>query len=201
MFKKIAITVVILIAAVLGYAATKPDTFRYERQVTINAPASVIFPMLNNFKNWMLWSPYEKKDPDMKRTYGGAEAGVGATYAWEGDSNIGAGVMEIKESKPDTHLLVQLLFTAPMEGNNTAEFTLTPQGDATVVKWAMYGPNTFPAKLAGLVMDIDKMVGNDFEAGLADLKAVAEKTTAEAKAVTAPLNEPSPAPTQPVTPQ
>ncbi len=193
MLKKIAITVAVLIAAFLGYAALQPDTFRYERQTTINAPANVIFPLLNNFKNWMLWSPYEKKDPDMKRTYGGAETGLGATYAWEGDSNIGAGIMEITESTPDTRVIARLSFTAPMEATNTADFTLTPKGDATVVTWAMYGPNPFPAKVMGLILDIEKMVATDFEAGLVDLKAVAEKAAAEAKAVTAPLNETEPA--------
>lgn len=195
MFKKIAITVAVLIAAFLAYAATQPDTFRYERQATINAPANVIFPLLNNFKNWALWSPYEKKDPDMKRTYGGAETGLGATYAWDGDSNIGTGIMEIKEVTPDSRILVLLSFTAPMEATNTAEFTLTPKGDATVVTWAMYGANPYPSKVMGLVLDIEKMVATDFEAGLAALKTVAEKTAAEAKAVTAPLNETEP--TQP----
>jgi Polyketide cyclase / dehydrase and lipid transport len=170
----IGVVVVVAVAGILIYAATKPDSFRVQRVVLINAPADKIFPLINDFKAWPAWSPYEKKDPAMKRTYGAVTAGKGATYAWEGDKNVGQGSMEILESGP-RKLLIKLDFLKPFEAHNMAEFLLEPKGDSTSVTWAIYGPSPFMSKVIGTFMNIDDMIGRDFEKGLTDLKAAAEK--------------------------
>ena len=175
MLKTIAIVVVVLIAGVLAFAATKPDTFRVQRSASIKAPPEKIFAVLNDFKQWGAWSPWEKKDPAMKRTFGAATAGKGAHYAWEGNKDVGTGSMTIAESVPSTKLAINLDFLKPIEAHNIAEFTLTAQGDTTNVTWAMHGPANFMTKVIHVFMNMDKMVGPDFEAGLANLKAVAEK--------------------------
>lgn len=175
MFKFIAIVIVVLIAAVLIYAATRPDTFRIERAITIKAPPERIFAMINDLHRSIEWSPYEKKDPDMKRRHGGPATGKGATYEWDGDKNVGKGRMEIVESVPASKVVMKLDFISPFKAHNTAEFTLQPQGDATSVVWAMYGPSPYFSKLMCLFFSMDNMVGKDFEAGLANLKAITEK--------------------------
>ncbi len=146
MFKIIILALIIIVAVVLGVAATRPDSFRVQRSLTIKAPPEKIAPLIANFHEWGNWSPYEKRDPAMQRKFGGADSGTGATYAWDGNSQVGS-----------------------------AEFTLQPQGDGTVVTGAMYGPAPFFHKLMGLFFNMDKMVGTDFETGLASLKALAEK--------------------------
>jgi len=170
----IGVVVVVAIAGILIYAATKPDSFRVQRVVLINAPSDKVFPLINNIKAWTVWSPYEKKDPAMKRTYGAVTAGKGATYAWEGDKNVGQGSMEMLESGP-RKLLIKLDFLKPFEAHNMAEFSLEPKGDSTSVTWAIYGPSPYMSKVIGTFMNIDDMIGRDFEKGLADLKAAAEK--------------------------
>ncbi|RQO46162.1 polyketide cyclase [Variovorax sp. KBW07] len=175
MLKKIALAVLALIALLLIYAATRPDTFRVERTARIAAPAEKIYPLIDDFHRWSAWSPYEKLEPDMKRTFGGAPAGKGATYDWEGKDKAGAGRMEITESTPSSKVAIKLDFIKPFEGHNTAEFTLQPQGDATQVTWAMYGPSPYVAKLMGIFFNMDTMIGKDFEVGLANLKTATEK--------------------------
>lgn len=175
MFKTIAIVVVVLIAGVLVFAATRPDAFRVERSVTIKAPPEKIYPYFDDFNRWAVWSPWEKLDPAMKRTFSGAPSGKGSVYAWQGNSKVGEGRMEILESSPSKKLLIKLDFIKPFEGHNTAEYTLTPSGDTTRVTWAMYGPSTYVTKLMGVFVSMDSMIGKDFEAGLANLKAAAEK--------------------------
>jgi uncharacterized protein YndB with AHSA1/START domain len=175
MLKTIAIVVVVLIAGVLVFAATRPDAFRVERSVSIKAPPEKIYPYFDDFNRWAMWSPWEKLDPAMKRTFGGAPAGKGAVYAWQGNSKVGEGRMEILESSPSKKLLIKLDFIKPFEGHNTAEYTLVPSGDTTQVTWAMYGPSTYVTKLMGVFVSMDSMIGKDFEAGLANLKAAAEK--------------------------
>ena len=170
----IAVIVVIVLAGILIHAATRPDSFRVERIVAIKAPPDRIFPMIDDLKAWTTWSPYEKKDPAMKRTFGAVTAGKGATYAWDGNKQVGQGSMEILESSP-TRVVIKLDFIKPFEAHNTAEFILQPKGDVTDVTWAIHGPNPYLAKVMGIFIDIDKMVGKDFERGLADLKAGAEK--------------------------
>ena len=175
MFKMISIVIVALIAAVLGLAVTQPDTFRVERSATIKAPPEKVYRLLNDFHQWPQWSPWERMDPAMQRTHGGAQNGIGATYAWEGNKKVGKGRMEIVESVPPSKVTIKLDFLAPFEAHNTAEFLLTAQGDATTVTWAMTGPNMFLAKVMSVFASMDRMVGKDFESGLANLKAIAEK--------------------------
>ncbi|MGQ0810689.1 MAG: SRPBCC family protein [Nitrospiraceae bacterium] len=175
MFKIIAIVVVVLIAALLIYAATKPDTFRVQRATTIKAPPEKIFPLINDFHSWGAWSPYEKLDPAMKRTYSGAAHGKGAVYEWESNGKAGKGRMEIAEASPPSKVTINLDFMKPFEAHNTAEFTLEPKGDSTNVTWAMYGPSPYMAKVIHIFFSMDSMVGKDFETGLANLKTVAEK--------------------------
>lgn len=179
MLKTIVIVVLLLIAVplavILALAATKPDTFRVERATAIKAPPEKIFPLLNDFHAWEAWSPYEKKDPNMKRTLSGAAAGKGAVYEWDGDGNVGAGRMEITESSPSSKLALNLDMTKPLAAHNVVEFTLEPEGDATTVTWAMKGEAPYFAKIIHVFFDMDSMVGADFEAGLANLKAIAEK--------------------------
>ena len=174
MIKTIFIVVALAIVALLAYAATRPDSFRLERQTVIKAPPEKIFANLVDFNKWGAWSPWEKLDPQMKRTHSGAASGKGASYAWAGDK-VGAGRMEILDATPSSSVKIKLDFTKPFEAHNLVDFTLVPQGDSTQVTWAMYGPMAFINKLFGVFMSMDKMVGKDFEAGLADLKAVSEK--------------------------
>ena len=174
MLKTIAIVVVVSIAAILIYAATKPDSFRVQRTTTIQSPPDRIFALLTDLRGWGSWSPYEKRDPAMKRTYSGAGSGKGAVYEWEGNSQVGAGRMEIIDTSPHK-VTIKLDFIKPLEGHNTAEFTLEPKGESTDVTWAMYGPAPYISKLMGVFLNMDKMIGNDFATGLANLKTVAEK--------------------------
>ena len=175
MLKKIGIAIVVVIAALLIFAATRPDTFRVERKAVIQASPDRVYGLINDFHQWPLWSPWEKLDPAMKRTLGGPTSGVGATYAWEGNKDVGSGRMEIKESTPSSKIHIQLDFLQPFESHNQTDFILTPQGSATEVTWAMYGPATYMTKLMGVFASMDSMVGPDFEKGLANLKTVAEK--------------------------
>lgn len=175
MFTTIAISVIALIAASLGYAATKPDTFRIQRATRIKVPPEKIFPFINDLRRWNAWSPWEKMDPALKRTYSGAESGRGAVYAWEGNNKVGQGRMEITESAPSSKITMKLDFIKPFEAHNFAEFTLESKDDLTNVTWAMYGPSLYFGKVMGLFFSMDKMVGKDFETGLANLKAAAEK--------------------------
>ena len=174
MIAKILLVLVVLIVAVLIFAATRPNSLHVERAATINAPAEKIFPLINDFHSWTSWSPYEKKDPAMKRTYSAAPAGKGAIYEWDGNGDVGQGRMEILESSP-SRIAIKLDFIKPFEGHNVATFTMTPAGSATAVTWAMDGPTPFLGKLIGVFMNMDKMIGTDFADGLANLKAVAEK--------------------------
>lgn len=171
----IAVIVAIAIAGVLVFAATKPDTLRVQRTIAINALPQQIFPLIADFHQWRNWSPYEQKDPAMKRSYDGAERGKGAIYAWDGDKNVGSGRMEILEAAEPQKIVIKLDFFTPFEGHNTAEFTMLPQGDGTHVTWLMHGPARFVTKLMQVFINLDHMIGKDFEAGLANLKRINEK--------------------------
>ena len=175
MIKKIAIVMVVIIAALLIYAATKPDTFRVERSTSIKAPPEKIFPLINDFHKWDAWSPWEKMDPAMKRTYSGAASGKGAAYAWEGNSKVGQGRMEIVDTSPPSKIRIKLDFLKPFEGHNFAEFTLEPKGDSTNVTWVMDGPTNYITKVISIFVSMDSMIGKEFETGLANMKAIAEK--------------------------
>lgn len=180
MAKRIAVVIAVLVAAVLAWAARQPDSFRVERTVDIAAPPAQVFPRINDFRRWAEWSPWEDKDPAMERRYGAVTAGEGGSYAWSGNSSVGSGDMRITRSAAPAEVEVQLHFTAPMESRSTALFTLEPVPTGTRVTWAMYGPSNFVAKVMGLVMSMDRMVGGDFERGLARLKQAAEAPPAPA---------------------
>jgi uncharacterized protein YndB with AHSA1/START domain len=142
MFNIVSIAVVVLLAALLVFAATKPDTFRVQRATSIKAPPEKIFALINDFHSWGTWSPYEKIDPTMKRTHSGAANGKGAAYEWEGNSKVGKGRMEVTDTSPSSKITIKLDFVKPIEGHNTAEFTLEARGDSTNVTWVMHGPKS-----------------------------------------------------------
>jgi hypothetical protein len=174
MFKIVAIVVVVLVLAVVGFAMTKPDNYRVQRTTSIKATPEKIFPLINDFHSWSSWSAWEKLDPTMKRTHSGAESGRGAVYEWDGNRKIGKGRMEITDASP-SKITIKLDFLKPIEGHNIAEFTMEPQGDSTNVTWAMYGPAPFISKVIQVFVSMDSMVGKEFDTGLANLKSIAEK--------------------------
>lgn len=179
MLKKISFGLAGIIAAVvivvLILAAMKPDEFRVERSAKINASTDKIFPLINDLHAFGAWSPYEKMDPSMERRYEGPSAGVGAIYGWSGDGNAGEGQMEIVEAVPNEKVVMKLDFTKPFEAHNMVEFTLKPEGDATKVTWAMYGPVTFLPKIMHVIFDMDQMVGSQFDEGLQNLRSATEQ--------------------------
>ena len=174
MIKIAALGVVVLLAAFLIYVASKPDTFRVQRAMRIKAPPEKIFALINDLHSWRAWSPYEKKDPAMKRTLGGATNGKGAVYEWEGNKDVGKGRMEITDTSRPSKVVIALDFVRPFEAHNIVEFTLEPNGDSTHVTWAIHGPSPYMSKLMSTFINMDSMIGKDFEAGLANLKTVAE---------------------------
>jgi hypothetical protein len=178
MFEAIAIIAVVLavaIAIVLVLAATKPATLGVQRAIAVKASPEKIFPLINDFHQWTNWSPYENKDPAMRRSYGGVAAGKGAVYNWDGNNNVGSGRMEIIDSSAPSKIVIKLDFIKPFEGHNTAEFTMLPQDDATNVTWLMHGPASFMSRLMQVFINLDHMIGKDFEIGLSNLKRLAEK--------------------------
>jgi uncharacterized protein YndB with AHSA1/START domain len=175
MLKKVLLVIAAIIVGILLFAATRPDGFAVQRSAVIAAPAEKIFPLIEDFRRWDAWSPYEKRDPDMQRTFSEPSSGVGATYAWHGDNQIGVGRMRITEAIAPSRMALDLDFVEPMEAHNKVEFTLQPEAGGTRVTWLMHGPTPYMAKIAHLFIDMDEMVGGDMEAGLADLKAAAEK--------------------------
>jgi uncharacterized protein YndB with AHSA1/START domain len=171
----IILLLVVLIVALLAFAATRPDSFSVQRSIRINAPAEAVWPLLTDFHRWPEWSPWEKLDPAMQRTHSGSANGVGAVYEWNGNNKVGAGRMEITQATAHTQVSMKLDFLRPFKSSNVAEYALTSQGGATNVTWVMSGPATFITKLMGVFVSMDKMVGKDFEEGLAKMKTVAEK--------------------------
>jgi hypothetical protein len=171
----VALILAVAIAIILVLAATKPDTFRVTRAAAIKAPPEKIFPLIDDFRQWGKWSPWEGRDPALKRAFSGAERGKGAVYAWDGNRNVGAGRMEILNATSPSNVVIKLDFIKPFEGHNTAEFTILPQGGASDVIWVMHGPAPFLSKVMQVFMNMDRMIGRDFEAGLANLKKVAEQ--------------------------
>ena len=152
------------------------DTFRVERSILIDAPAAAIFPHIDDFHAWAAWSPYEKMDANLAKTFSGPASGKGAAYAWVG-KKAGSGSMEILQSTSPSKVVIKLEFTKPFVAHNTAEFTLEPQGAGTKVTWSMHGPNTLMSKVMGLFFSMDKMVGPQFDEGLASLKRLTEKAS------------------------
>lgn len=175
MLKKISMGLIMVIVVILGLALTQPDSFKVQRSITIKAPPEKVMSFLNDFHQWPSWSPWEKLDPKLKRTFEGAPSGKGAVYAWSGNDQVGQGRMEIVDNNMPAQLGIKLDFIKPFASSNRAEFTLQPQGDSTVVTWTMTGPSQFITKLMGVFYSMDKMIGKDFEKGLAQLKELAEK--------------------------
>ena len=172
----ILLVLAIALAGLFFHAASLPDTFTVSRTANINAAPDRIFPFLNDFKAWASWSPYEKMDPAMRRVIAGAASGVGATYAWAGNGKVGAGDMLITASTPSTLVALDLTMRKPFRASNKVTFSLVPKGGGADITWVMQGKSPFIAKLMGVVMNMDRMVGKQFEEGLANLKRVVEKT-------------------------
>jgi uncharacterized protein YndB with AHSA1/START domain len=173
----LAVVLAVAIAIVLILAAAKPNTFSVQRAIQVKAPPEKIFPLINDFHQWTAWSPWENKDPAMRRTFSGSPSGKGAVYAWDGNKNVGSGRMEILETSSPSKIIIKLDMFKPFEGHNTAEFTMLPQGDAatTNISWVIHGPAPFMSKVMQVFMNMDTMIGKDFETGLANLKRLTEK--------------------------
>jgi hypothetical protein len=171
----IGVAAVILILLIV--IAKQAADFRYARSATIAAPPAVIFQHVNDFKKMDVWSPWMKIDPNVKTTYEGPPSGVGAIESWDGNKNVGSGRMTITDSRPSELIQMKLEFFRPFAATNTAEFTFKPEGSGTTVTWAMFGKRNFMTKAMGMFMNFDKMIGGDFEKGLANLKAIAEAET------------------------
>ena len=176
--KKILLGLVVVLAILVGVIATRPANFHIERTATIAAPADVVYAQINNFHQWAAWSPWDKLDPQMKRTFEGPAAGSGAGYSWVGNDKVGEGRMTITDSKANEKVTIKLEFIKPFAATDTTEFAFRPSGSNTAVTWSMTGENNFMAKAMSLVMNMEKMIGPDFEKGLASIKEISE---AEAK--------------------
>ena len=168
----LGIAAVIVVFAV--FVALQPADFRIERSATMRAPAPAAFAQVNDFQNWRAWSPWEKVDPALKRSYEGPKAGPGAVYAWQGNKDVGEGRMTITESRPGELVRIKLEFFKPFAATNTAEFNFKPAGDNTTVTWTMTGHNSFLSKAICLFVDMDKMVGGMFDQGLGQMKSLVE---------------------------
>jgi uncharacterized protein YndB with AHSA1/START domain len=182
MLKKILIGIAVVVAILLVVIATRPSTFHIERIATVAAPPEAVYAVVSDFHRWEQWSPWEKLDPAMTKAYKGAESGKGAIYEWKGNSDVGEGRMTMTEATPPSRIAIKLEFLAPWTATNLTTITMAPTGESTKVTWAMDGENNFMAKGAGLFMDMDAMIGKDFEKGLAGLKSVAEADYAKQKA-------------------
>jgi hypothetical protein len=178
MLKAVLIVVAVLalgVGGVVAYAAaTQPDTFRVQRTATINAPSEKLVGILTDLRRGAEWSPYEKKDPSMKKTFSGPASGPGAKLEWDGNGDVGAGSLTVADVTP-SKVTLDLAMTRPMNANNVVEYIFTPQGNATAMTWAMHGPMPLLSKVICVFMNFDRMVGTDMERGLKDLKALAER--------------------------
>jgi hypothetical protein len=175
MIKAVTLLILVTVAAVLALAARRPDRFRIQRSLLVRAPADRIYPLISNLRRFNDWNPYAKKDPSMKTEYSGPESGPGAAFHFDGSKEVGKGSISIVDAAAPAKLTMALDMTAPFSCHNLIEFSLRPSGTGTEVTWAMQGESSFIAKVMGLFCNMDKMVGRDFEAGLADLKAQAER--------------------------
>lgn len=174
MVKKILIGLAVIVVVLVVIILLQPSHYRVERSATMNAPASLVFAQVNDFHNWNAWSPWAKLDPAMKQAFEGAPAGTGAVYSWAGNKDVGEGRMTITDSHPSDLIKIKLEFIKPFAAINATDFSFKPQGNQTAVTWTMSGDNNFIGKAFGLFMNMDKMVGGDFEKGLTQLKAVTE---------------------------
>ncbi|NUM55837.1 MAG: SRPBCC family protein [Candidatus Hydrogenedentes bacterium] len=170
--------IAVVVVGFLIFVSTRPSEFRVVRSATMSASPSVVFPLVNDLRKWKDWSPWEKLDPNMKTTFEGPESGKGAMYSWVGNSNVGEGKMTITDSAANERVVLELEFFKPMAGVSTAQFDFKPEGDGTNVTWSMNGTNNFVAKIFCVFMDMDTMIGGNFEQGLSQLKAIVEKPAA-----------------------
>lgn len=172
----VAVVLLVVVAGIFGIAATQPDEFRIVRTATVAAPAADVFPQVSDFHNWEEWSPWAKLDPNAKNTFEGPASGEGAVFAWDGNDKVGAGRMTVLESRPNERLKIKLEFTRPMQDTSTTIFEFKPEGDKTLVTWSMDGRHqNLLGKTICMLMNMDKVVGGQFETGLANLKSVVEK--------------------------
>ncbi len=178
MLKKIAAGLGVIIAIILIIAAFRPDTYTVTRMITISAPPTTVFPYVNDLTAWVPWSPWAKIDPNMKSTFEGPTAGEGAIHAWNGNMDVGVGRMTITKSVPNEQIIIHMDFLEPMAGVATTEFNFKPVDSDTVVTWSISGKNNFLSRIMCMFMDMDKMIGEQFEKGLKDLKSVAEASKA-----------------------
>ena len=174
MLKVILIGLGVIVVAIIAVVALQPAEFRVARSATMSAPSPVIFAQVNELKKWEAWNPWQKIDPAMKLTFAGPPAGPGASYSWVGNNEVGEGRLTITESQPTDMVRIKLEFMKPFAATNTATFTFKPEGNQTAVTWSMEGHNNYLAKALHLFMNMDRMVGGQFEKGLADMKKVAE---------------------------
>lgn len=174
MLKIVLISLAVIIVVFIIIVALQPKEFRVARSAKISAPPSAVFAQVNDFHGWAAWNPWGKLDPTMKQVYEGAHAGVGAIYSWVGNKEVGEGRMMIIESRPSDLIRVKLEFLKPFAATNTAEFTFKPEGTQTAVTWSMFGDKNFMAKAVHLFISMDKMIGGQFEKGLADMKSIVE---------------------------
>jgi hypothetical protein len=174
MLIKILIAIAVIVIVFVVVVAMQPSEFRVARSATMSASQSAVFAQVNDFHKWEAWNPWGKIDPAMKQTYEGAPAGVGAIYTWVGNKNVGEGRMTLTESRPSDLIRIKLEFFKPFAGTNIAEFTFKPAGNQTAVTWSMAGKNNFMAKAIHLFMNMDKMIGGQFETGLAQMKSIVE---------------------------
>ncbi|HKY62880.1 MAG TPA: SRPBCC family protein [bacterium] len=174
MLKKTLLGLAVILALFVIIVATRPATFQVTRSISVAAPPEAVFAQVNDLHRWAVWNPWGKLDPAMKVGYEGPAAGTGAVYSWVGNSQVGEGKMTILESRPNERIRIQLDFYKPMAGTSLAEFTFKPEGEKTTVSWSVSGKNNFIAKAMGLFMNMDKMIGDQFDKGLADLKSIAE---------------------------
>jgi uncharacterized protein YndB with AHSA1/START domain len=176
MFKKIIIALVVIVGVAAGVVAMQPADFTITRSATVNAPPAEVFSQVNDFHKWQAWSPWAKLDPDAKNTFEGPSAGEGAIFKWSGNSQVGEGAMTLVESKPNDYIKIKLDFVRPFAASDVANFTFKPEAGQTQVTWTMSGQKNFVCKAIGLCMNMDKMVGGEFEKGLAQMKTIAEAT-------------------------
>ena len=174
MLAKILIALAVIILVLVVVISLRPADFRYTRSTSIAAPASAVFENVNDLHKWEAWSPWAKIDPAMKMTYDGPPSGVGASYSWSGNNEVGEGKSTIVESRAPESIRFKLEFVRPFAGTNDVEFTFKPEGAQTVVTWSMWGKCNFMSKAVGLFMDCEKMCGGQFEQGLASLKSLTE---------------------------
>ncbi len=174
LLKKILIALIVIVGIFVAVVALQPSEYRVSRSATLSAPVSAVFAQVNDFHSWETWSPWAKLDPAAKTTYEGPSSGTGAIFRWVGNSDVGEGNMTITESRPSDLIKIRLEFIKPFPGVSTTEFTFKPEGGGTAVTWTMSGTNNFIGKAMCLFMNMDKMVGGDFEKGLANMKSVVE---------------------------